>query len=63
MPLDKIILELYRLAETKAWDSKATDEALLGAIEGLERIQEQRQAAKRRIAMVHANKKQPRICC
>lgn len=63
MPLDKIILELYRLAETKVWDNKTTDEALLGAIEGLERIQEQRQAAKRRIAMVHANKKQPRICC
>jgi hypothetical protein len=63
MNIEKVILELYRLAETKTWEGKDTDEALFGAIEGLERIQEQRQAAKRRIAMVHANKKQPRICC
>jgi hypothetical protein len=55
-------MELYRLAETRAWDGKVTDEALSAAIEGMERLWEQRQADKRRTAMVHANKKQPWIC-
>lgn len=63
MKNDKVILELYRLAETRTWDGKVTDEALFAAIEGMERLWEQRQADKRRVAMAHANKKQPRVCC
>jgi len=63
MTLDEVILELYRLAETKNWDGKATDEALSAAIEGMEQIWELRQADKRKSAMVKANKKQPRIWC
>jgi hypothetical protein len=63
MKTDKIIQELCRLAETKTWDGKTTDEALFNAIEGMERLWEQKQADQRRIAMVHANRKQPRICC
>ena len=63
MDLDDVILELYRLAETKAWEGKATDEALSAAIEGMEQIWEMRQADRRRNAMVHANKKQPRVWC
>lgn len=63
MDLDDVILELYRLAETKAWEGMATDEALSAAIEGMEQIWELRQADKRRVAMVNANKKQPRMWC
>jgi hypothetical protein len=63
MDLDDVILELYRLAETKNWEGKATDEALSAAIEGMEQIWELRQADKRRVAMVNANKKQPRVWC
>lgn len=63
MDLDDVILELYRLAETKAWEGKATDEALSAAIEGMEQIWEMRQADRRRTAMVNANKKQPRVWC
>jgi hypothetical protein len=63
MKLEEIILELYRIAETKKWDGKKTDEALAGAIEGMEKIWELKQADKRKKAMVKANKKQPRIWC
>jgi len=63
MTLDEVILELYRLAETKTWEGKLTDEALSSAIEGMEQIWELRQADKRRTAMVNANKKQPRVWC
>lgn len=63
MDIDQIIMELYRLAETRDWDGKATDEALFAAIQGMEHIWEQQQADKRKNAMVHANKKQPRIWC
>jgi hypothetical protein len=63
MDLDDVILELYRLAETKDWEGKVTDEALSAAIEGMEQIWELRQADKRRVAMVNANKKQPRVWC
>ncbi|HET7317567.1 MAG TPA: hypothetical protein VF888_05225 [Nitrospirota bacterium] len=63
MDLDDVILELYRLAETKAWEGKTTDEALSAAIEGMEQIWEMRQADRRRTAMVNANKKQPRVWC
>ncbi len=63
MTLEEVILELYRLAETREWDGKTTDEALSSAIEGMEHIWELQQADKRRTAMVNANKKQPRIWC
>ena len=61
MKLEEVILELYRIAETKRWDGKKTDEALASAIEGMEKIWELQQADKRKSAMVNANKKQPRI--
>jgi hypothetical protein len=63
MTLEEVILELYRLADTKKWDGKSTDEALSAAIEGMEQIWELRQADKRKTAMVNANKKQPRVWC
>ncbi len=63
MTLEEVILELYRLAESKSWDGKVTDEAVSAAIEGLEKIWELQQADKRRIAMAHANKKHPRVWC
>jgi hypothetical protein len=61
MTLDEVILELYRLAETREWDGKASDEALAAAIEGMEQIWTLRQADMRRTARVQALKKQPRI--
>jgi hypothetical protein len=61
MDLEKVIFELYRLAETRKWEDHATDEALSAAIEGMEKIWELQQADKRKNAMVNANKKQPRI--
>jgi hypothetical protein len=63
MTLEDVILELYRLAESKNWDGKSTDDALSAAIEGMEKIWELQQADKRRTAMVNANKKQPRVWC
>jgi hypothetical protein len=63
LSIDEVILELYRLAEAKEWNGQVTDEALSAAIEGMEHIWELRQADKRRTAMVHANKKQPRMWC
>ena len=63
MTLDEVIFELYRLAETRTWDGRTTDEALSAAIQGMEQIWELRQADKRRTAMVNANKKQPRLMC
>ena len=63
MTIDDVILELYRLAETRNWEGKATDEALSAAIEGMEHIWELRQADERRHAMVNANKKQTRTWC
>ncbi len=61
MTFEDVILELYRLAEQKNWEGTRTDEALSAAIEGMEKIWELQQADKRRIAMVNANKKQPRL--
>jgi hypothetical protein len=61
MNLAEVIMELYRLAETKQWEGKLTDEALSVAIEGMEKILELHQVKERRIAMVNANKKQPRL--
>ncbi len=63
MTIEDVIMELYRLAETRTWEGKATDEALSSAIEGMEQIWELRQADKRRVAMINANKKQPRTWC
>jgi hypothetical protein len=63
MDLDDVILELYRLAESRTWDGKVSDEALHAAIEGMEHIWELKQADLRKNAMVNANKKQPRIWC
>ena len=61
MTLDEVILELYRLAESKKWGGKQTDEALSLAIEGMEQIWTLRQADMRRTAKVQALKRQPRI--
>jgi hypothetical protein len=61
MKLDDVILELYRLAETKEWDGAVTDEALSSAIEGMEQIWEVHQSDRMKNAMVMANKKQPRL--
>lgn len=61
MTLDEVILELYRLAETKEWNGKNSGEALVTAIEGMEQIWTLRQADLRRSARIHALKKQPRI--
>ncbi len=61
MKLEDVILELYRLAETREWDGKKTDEAMTSAIEGMEKIWEIQQAEKRKSAMFKANKKQPRV--
>jgi hypothetical protein len=63
MTLEEVIMELYRLGETKEWDGERTDEALSAAIEGMEKIWELRESDKRRAAMVNANKKQPRLWC
>ena len=63
MTLDEVILELYRLAESKNWDMELTDEALFTAIEGMEHIWQLRQAELRKNMMVHANRKQPRVWC
>ncbi len=63
MGIDQVIIELYRLAETKKWDGKSTDEALFAAIEGMEQLLEQKQAEKKRSTTAHANKKPPRIWC
>ena len=62
MTLDEVILELYRLAETKEWNGKGTDEALASAIDGMEQIWTQRQQADlRKNARSQALKRQPRI--
>jgi len=61
MKLDDVILELYRLAETREWDGDVSTEALSAAIEGMEQIWEVHQADRMKSAMVMANKKQPRL--
>lgn len=63
MKLEEVIFELYRMAETKKWDGKRTDEALAAAIEGMEKIWEIRQADRRKGAVARANGKQPRTWC
>ena len=61
MTFDEVIVELYRLAETKKWDGGKTDEALVVAIEGMEQIWSLRQADQRRNSRSSAARKQPRI--
>lgn len=61
MTFDEVILELYRLAETRAWDGKASDEAVTTAIEALEQIWMLRQAEMRRGAKAGAHKRQQRL--
>ncbi len=63
MTLDEVILELYRLAETKKWDGDRSDEAMALAVEGMEQIWTHRQAAVRRNAKAPTAKKQPRVWC
>ncbi len=58
--LDEVILELYRLAETKQWNGERTDVALAAAIEGMEHIWNLRQEDRRRNAM-NSGKKQLRV--
>jgi len=61
MTLDEVILELYRLAESKSWDNQRSDEALSMAIEGMEHIWELKQEHLIKNAMINASKKQPRV--
>jgi len=63
MTLEEVIMELYRLAETKEWNGEKTDEALSSALEGMEKIWELSESDKRKTAMINANKKQPRVWC
>ena len=60
LTLDEVILELYRLAETRKWEGEKTAEALTAAIEGMEHIWNLRQEDRRRNAM-SSGKKQPRV--
>lgn len=60
LTLDEVILELYRLAETRTWEKEATDEALAAAIEGMEHLWTLRQEERRRSAM-NSGKKQARV--
>ncbi len=61
MTLDEVILELYRLAETKKWNSAASDEALAVAIEGMEQIWSLRLADRKKGAKPNGARKQPRL--
>lgn len=61
MTIDEVILELYRLAETKKWGGKKTDAALVAAIDGMEQIWLLRQNDKRKNSGARPFKKQPRI--
>lgn len=61
MNLEEVILELYRLAETREWDGARSDEAVLVAIEGLEHIWGLKQEEAKSRARVMAVKKPPRV--
>ena len=63
MTIDDIILELYRLAETRKWRGNSTHEALAAAIEGMEHIKTQKMADRRKSAIQNANKNRPRVWC
>jgi hypothetical protein len=60
LTLEEVILELYRLAETKKWEGKNSEEALAVAIEGMEQIWTLQQADRRR-SVAMTSRKQPRI--
>ncbi|MEK6699528.1 MAG: hypothetical protein AABZ10_10875 [Nitrospirota bacterium] len=61
MTLDEVILELYRLAETKKWNGAVSDEALAVAIEGMEQIWSLRLADRKKSAKPNGTRKQPRL--
>ncbi len=61
MNLDEVIMELYRLAETREWQGTKTDESLLVAIEGMEQIWSLRRADKRRSVKTNMFKRQTRM--
>ncbi len=61
MNLDEVIMELYRLAETREWQGTKTEEALFVAIEGMEQIWSLRLADKRRSVKTNLLKKQTRV--
>lgn len=61
MTLDDVIVELYRLAETREWDGQTSDEALLIAIEGLEYIWAVSQEDKRGKAKAGMPRGAPRL--
>ncbi len=61
MNLDEVIMELYRLAETREWQGTKTEEALLVAIEGMEQIWSLRLADKRRSVKTNLSRKQTRV--
>jgi hypothetical protein len=61
MNLDEVIMELYRLAETREWQETKSDEALLVAIEGMEQIWSLRLSDKRRSAKTNLFKRQTRV--
>lgn len=61
MTLEEVILELYRLAETKEWDGGRTDEAVFAAIEGLEQIWALKQAEMQARPKAGAVKRPPRV--
>lgn len=61
MTLDEVIVELYRLAETREWDGQTSDEALLIAIEGLEYIWAVSQKEKRDKAKAGILRGAPRV--
>lgn len=61
MTLNEVIEELYRLAETREWDGRTSDEALLIAIEGLEYIWAVSQEEKRDKAKAGILRGVPRV--
>lgn len=61
MTLDEVILELYRLGETRKWDGERSDEAVVVAIEAMEQIWMLKQEDRKRNAKASANKRQPRV--
>lgn len=58
---DEVILELYRLAETKTWDGDKSTEAMAVAIEAMEHIWTLKQADTRKNAAGSPGRKQARI--
>jgi hypothetical protein len=63
MTLDEVILELYRLAESRQWNAERSDEAMVVSIEALEQIWMLKQEDRRRSAKANANRRQTRVWC